>query len=928
MLSAARLSPIAFLLALLTAHAADAPPSPGVLTLANGDEVPGEFRPSETTDALRWQGAAFTRPFEFVPRGVASIRFPATNPQPKPDGEFALELADGDILSGRITDWAESKITLNSPHFGPIHVRWEAVRRLYRIDDNSRLIYSGPAGLLDRAGGESGWKDEGPHVWTDKSGGMLAADLRIPDQAIIEFELSWTKTPNFAFVVAANAEARTDSRLDGWRFEAWDHGRTSVLGSELVVVRERRDAADMERIQVLSGDVKRVHLIACLDQTKGTMQVFRPDGTSAAKIHVPPADTATDPHSAPGRGIRIINRYGDVRLERLRILRWNGLAPSASDGGLSRFELADGTAVSGEVVGFETDPPRFQIRAADEQRPIRLQDLVAAEMAAISKSDGSTMSAILQDGTRLSGTINEIRGDRLLVASPDIAEPLEIPHAQLRLLTFLKRETLPAAEAPPGRNGRLELGTDKLSGKLASATERPDASWLAWHPLGSRTSSPLKPGAAGRVVYRDREPPSQSKTAADTPPGRIAANGVVIRRVQPQQNFTKLFLKKAKEAPITPVVSSTHNLHLRSGDVVPCTVVAIDDEGVRITSPVAEAQMVPHAKIKAVEFVTGGLLPDLQAAKRDRLLTIPRLQKASPPTHLLCARTGDFLRCRLIALQSDVLRVEIQLEEIEIPRDRVAQVIWFHPNEAEPPEESEASETGSTPRPLAQVIQPNGNRVTFQPHEVDGQVISGTSELLGACRFKLDEIDQIIFGRQIEVAAAELPYHQWQLRAAVEPLVAQDLEDTGGDAGKISPLVGQAAPDFELPLLDGPNFRLSDCRGQIVVLDFWASWCGPCMRTLPLMEEAMREFDPAQVRMVSVNLEEPAKHVKAVLERHELNITVALDVDGVAARRYEANAIPQTVIIDREGKIARLYVGGGRNAVEQLKASLTELLNQ
>src|SRR5690606_7363386 len=113
------------------------------------------------------------------------------------------------------------------------------------------------------------------------------------------------------------------------------------------------------------------------------------------------------------------------------------------------------------------------------------------------------------------------------------------------------------------------------------------------------------------------------------------------------------------------------------------------------------------------------------------------------------------------------------------------------------------------------------------------------------------------------------------------------------------------------------RFRLANCKGQIIVLDFWASWCGPCMQTIPLLHEAMQEFDPDQVRLISINLEEPASHIRSVLERHKLDLTVALDVDGVAGLRYQADSIPQLAIIDREGTVARLYIGGGREVVEQ-----------
>ncbi|MCA8998221.1 MAG: TlpA family protein disulfide reductase, partial [Planctomycetaceae bacterium] len=107
---------------------------------------------------------------------------------------------------------------------------------------------------------------------------------------------------------------------------------------------------------------------------------------------------------------------------------------------------------------------------------------------------------------------------------------------------------------------------------------------------------------------------------------------------------------------------------------------------------------------------------------------------------------------------------------------------------------------------------------------------------------------------------------------------------------------------------------------------FWASWCGPCMQTMPLVEEAMAEFDPEQVQLISVNLEETAQQVKSVLDRHQLDLTVALDIDGTTARKYQANAIPQLVIVDKNGKIARLYVGGGSGVVEQLKQALLDLL--
>ena len=144
--------------------------------------------------------------------------------------------------------------------------------------------------------------------------------------------------------------------------------------------------------------------------------------------------------------------------------------------------------------------------------------------------------------------------------------------------------------------------------------------------------------------------------------------------------------------------------------------------------------------------------------------------------------------------------------------------------------------------------------------------------------------------------------------------------------GRESNLVGKPAPEVNLGMLQvDEHFQLSAHLGQIVVMDFWATWCGPCLEVMPQVEQVVAEFAEEEVVMVAINLEERRELVEAVLERRGLNLPVALDRDGVAAARYEANSIPQTVVVGPDGMVERVFVGSHRNFAEQLRIALREL---
>jgi thiol-disulfide isomerase/thioredoxin len=272
------------------------------------------------------------------------------------------------------------------------------------------------------------------------------------------------------------------------------------------------------------------------------------------------------------------------------------------------------------------------------------------------------------------------------------------------------------------------------------------------------------------------------------------------------------------------------------------------------------------------------------------------------------------------------LIVESRLEKIEISRDVVAQIIFLDDREVDE-DEPQAADAVQQPVDLAvRAILRNGNRMSLFARSLKDSMLIGEHPLLGESKLKLGDVDQLLIGIDINEAGVDQPYGGWRLQDAPEPIIPE--AGSAGSGSAVSPLVGKEAPDFRLDLLDGGKFSVAEARGQVLVLDFWATWCGPCLQAMPMIEEAVSTFDDKQVRLIAVNLQEPVEPIRGVLKRLGISPEVALDIDGVAAARYQADAIPQTVVIDREGKIAHLFVGGGPNFGEQLRAAIAETVEK
>jgi peroxiredoxin len=847
---------------------------------------------------------------------VSAVRFPTRAERPRPPGPYCFELEGGDVLFGALVGLSAQKAELDVPGLGLLHVQRSALQRILQWRGGADLVYAGPNGLSEwkESSPGGGWRQESGQLFTARDGASLIGDLGIPAQACIEFELSWTDllsrtlTPDFVFAMGARGEQDEQA----FRLEVWDR--------QLVLLRETAERADLASLQETTSGAGCCHFRVYLDQEHSRAVVLAADGRLLANLAVP------DAHPRPGPCLRLVNHHGTLRLERLYITRWNGESPCEVQAGKSRLHRSDGSTVYGEIRGFDASAREFLVAQDGRETKIGAD---AVESVVLSPSAGPPscdIRAVFQDGARLSGNLCKVEKGRLWLSRPGIAEPLGVRATDLQTLVALDGRKPPLDAG--GRDGQLETDSVKLHGCLVEGGEQAGASCLVWHPRGSSTASPLKHGLSGRIVYRESSPPPPSPRL-ETPVRAVRPQVARGRRVVVVENLFGRVIRRNGVVATTDEPSNADSssgsrrhgpaLYLRTGDTIPCEVKRIDGRGLTFHSSLVNVTFVTHDKVKAVELENQSRATKIDGSKRDRLLTLPRMQKDDPPTHLIRSTEGDYLRARLIELDDKTLTVEVRLETRHLPRDHIARIIWLDADEARPkPKASNAKLSGVS---RVQVFRDDGIRLTFCAEKLTGTILQGTSDVLGACRVELGQVDQVLLGEAIERAAQTLPYQRWKLRPAVQPKIASSAGQ-GGDSGTESALVGKPAPDFELETLDGQRFRLSDHRGKIVVLDFWATWCGPCMQTLPQVVRAVKECQNRNVMLVAVNLQESPKAITAMLERLKLETTVALDRNGVVAQQYAAVAIPQTAIIDGQGNVARLFVGGGPQYVDQLRGAL------
>lgn len=381
--------------------------------------------------------------------------------------------------------------------------------------------------------------------------------------------------------------------------------------------------------------------------------------------------------------------------------------------------------------------------------------------------------------------------------------------------------------------------------------------------------------------------------------------------------------------------------------------------------------------------------PPVLTENKERALTIPRFRRDDIPKQVLLAWNGDLLRGAIESATDKAFSFRTGLETHQIPTDRVAAAIWLTPPGGESDDEEGGQEEAANEASKGQIIRANGGEILINGNQVvnargaiiganlggnvqiingavqvagvqvqaggnpgetpqklseaDGhhtirlhnggqltlavnsfgpKFVEGRTEALGNCRIPTDLVGSIRTGKLENSGTHSAPFLGWNLQHAPEP-----SPEGGQGGGANSPLVGKVAPPVDLPLLTEGRFKLE--KGKVAVLDFWATWCGPCVRALPEMIESFSDFDPEKVQFIAVNQAEGPDTIRKFLERRNWSdLTVALDSQQAVAGAYGVQGIPHTVVIDAEGKVAWVSSGFRPGIGEETATQVRQLLEK
>ncbi len=940
----------------------------GRLLLGEGSSMNGTLLDSPEDRTLLFRVDGFVDPFRMPMDKVTSfvpsqIRLPSGTSSP----QQRIMLRNSDFLDGTLQSIGGDHVLWDSDSLGLISIPREEVGQVFFPQSESSIFF-GPRDISDwqvLSGSGGDWSTEAGSLRTGTANATIYRDFPSLARVQIQLRVSWEKQGDF-LIAFGTSDLENDIAM-AFRMESWSGElvaqRETATDIDLFSLQTlKQGPSDVEfRIELDQN----TGLFSFIDSTGRKLGSLKVPADSRAMNHGiliknKGGDLSIDRLNVIPFGIDLAPQderlaegfvvHGEGQITSLKDLEWNAAgkqfirkpAPSAT----SEVETQGDTSTSPGNTGQTASPKGNDSNSdgtdvadvadvadpVDSPRAVSLMDLQLIHFNPFHEKTQIRDTVDCDGSGRISGSVISVRDGDLLIRPAWSGELLNIPVVSVNKLRFAATIASGDVRGLADDAWRLEMSDTYFTGEIEGVTGYGDAAVpsLLFRPMGSGNASAIRPGVKAFLYPSDRNDGNQEPAEANLTRGSGAA-------------LPSLIL-------------------LKTGEVVPCRIRKADTSAVEISTFFDREATIPMDLIRSLELSTDQV-PDylgepsnnpadnmqamqqrarmmafqpgaaLTLKKREHLekfLTLPRARKYSPPTHLLRAVDGDLLKVVFQSMDQEKIHYELNGHERTLERSRVASIspLPVSASDEESTEEGDTAATadagekggGDIPPPAdtqeTAVIEPGTVQLKLQdnyhlniiPSGYQSGTLSGLSRILGQCGIPTSAIRSIALKPDFRAESGRWPYTEWSMTHARQPVAATV---TPGDFSRQPPdrLVGLDAVDFDLRTPEGEVVRLSDFRGKVVVLDFWASWCGPCMLGMPRIIEKMEAFPDDEVQLIGVNLQESATTIRRTVLTRQLDLLVAMDTTGKVARDYEASSIPRTIIVDQEGVIRWGHTG-------------------
>jgi thiol-disulfide isomerase/thioredoxin len=934
----------------------------GALTLVNGDMYRGSFdRDASKGDTMVWKSPLFDAGLVIPWSSIEQIKLPKSEAMVRkntsPDAELinhVFELRNGEVVSGQLEsfDDRDKTISVIASVGEKIRIAQTDLRSILRqtqvflgsdlrTDTTGVLLHSAWRQVTPaiKQGGKSRWYADGEYYRTETAGTSITQMVSLPEMASIDIDVDWQqRSPNWMLTLGEPRKLEIHFR----KLET----RNAIAVSLLV---DDELYADVSTAILPSDGVTSVSLRLLFDSNRGRFYLLK-GGLPIAELRLKKSVRLK------GRNAMTFTNIGtgQISLQRIRIHPTvfsspyvpKGISNDAnltnSNGTKVKLDLkpeevtattetllASGETMLGDPTSYDAETKTIGFMQADSNLfRATLDQISRIEFKEVAnwESPHKAVSACLDlwDGSRFAGQSIAFDSGTIQLTLAHLRKSVRIPAEWVATIQF-RAATADLSQTMQDRradtNGLMRLSSPE--GSSTGLIEKVEAKGnrLFWRPRHVLQSVPFREGISGTIdMIRDAASPVVDVNTLSTRNNTRRVQIINGRAVQPEQDLGRSL------RPDEP------SLFLENGDCFPASVVALSENEATITSSIFDSGKIPSDLIRGMKVLFFIGIDGIDEQTKKRMLTLPRTLRNNPPTHAVVARTGDVIRGQLRRMTPDAVTIEVRGSERIISLKTVAEIVKLTPApelESSGKDPSALESIKPAQGLLLQALSDTGSRISIVPTRVEENLLHGDHPQLGSCKIDMSQVRRFVFGDRIHTDTSRSYFSKWQLRNAPDPKFVNEEDEPDGDGNDgTSPahtnLIGAMAPPIELKKLDGGEFKLKDLKGKLVVLDFWATWCGPCVASLPKLNDIAQEYKGSGVEVIAVNIEQEPTEIQGLLKRLEISPNVVLDSDGAIARIYQAMAIPQTVIINAEGKIQHIFVGGG--VEKKIRDSLDKLI--